>query len=94
MTDEFRELTSRLARAKNFDGGAYILITLHPDEKDIKVDMKGSGYILLTGLIGALSSLLDDADVKTQQDTCEALVKLVSDNQTKRFQNTEMECAT
>lgn len=91
MSNEYKMLIDRLARARNFKGGSYILLTAAPDEDYVQVAIEGNGHTLATGLVGTMRELLSAADTETQKFLCDELVRLVSDNQMKRFQESGTE---
>ena len=87
MTQEFRDLTTRLAKALNFDEGSVLLITCKGDINDGNVFMKGSTGVITVGICGAIDVILK----KTNDDKFAATVRqmiterIIADEE-RRFQ--------
>lgn len=90
MSNEYKELIDRLARARNFKGGSFVLITSEPDDTDIKITMKGNSCDIACGAVGLIEQLLNTVDFELQKCICEKLTHLISDSNMRRFQASEM----
>ncbi|MCH5213070.1 MAG: hypothetical protein J1G06_08640 [Oscillospiraceae bacterium] len=64
MTNEFRELTSRLAKGLNFKGGSMCLITSAEDEDYVNVAIKGCSDALTVGICKTINMMLSQMDDK------------------------------
>lgn len=90
MTNEYKHMIDRLAKARNFDGGSYILMTLLQDESRCQLDIKCKTH----KLIDAASMFVQEAfrqaeqenDKTAQSALCEWLNKIVLQNQIQRFE--------
>lgn len=60
MTKEFEELTNRLAKAYNTEGGTYLLITDVPDEDEIRLTVGGKDITIVYTVCDVLKSVLAD----------------------------------
>ncbi len=88
MTEEFAKIVNRLARAKNFDDGSYLLIT-QKGEESIIVEMKGSHSAILSGIGGTLKQILNISDDKEGQTIREWLREIIIEDEQQRFQKGE-----
>lgn len=90
MSNEYKELIDRLARARNFKGGSYVLITAEPEDKDIRISMKGENSDMACGAVKLIEEILNTVDFELQKCVCEKLTHLISDSNMRRFQASEM----
>lgn len=88
MTKEFAEIVNRLARARNFEDGSFILVTSEPDSEDIRLEVKGSYSVLLPAICDILKEILSDAeDDKAASIIREHIKEVIIEDEQRRFQN-------
>lgn len=92
MTNEFRELSNRLAQGMNFDKGSVLLITCMGDIDSGKVFMKGNTGAIAVGVCGVLELVLQRADDDKFAATIRQMVieTIIADEE-RRFQKGETE---
>ena len=59
MTEEFAEIVNRLARARNFEEGSFLLITSEPEMNKVIVEMKGKAAEIISGIGSTLERILE-----------------------------------
>jgi len=88
MTKEFEEIVNRLARARNFEDGSYILVTSEPDSEDIKIEAKGNYDVFVPAICDILNEILSKAkDNKAALIVREKVKKVIIEDEQRRFQN-------
>ena len=87
MTNEFRELTSRLAKGLNFPENSVCLITKLKDEKYGDVRWKGPAIGLTKGICTAIDRILSEAS-EADAFECRNMIRqsIIADEE-RRFQN-------
>lgn len=85
MTKEFAELTNRLARAHNMDGGTYVLITDCPDETEIRISIQGRHVAIMYGVCEVLKMVLNDSSDEEAAIYRERLKNVIIADEEKRF---------
>lgn len=87
MTKEFAKKVSKLAKAHNFDDGAYLLITAHTGNGIINIERKGLNHNLIKGIICALEGYLKQLNNIDRISLCEAIKSIIVKDEQSRFQN-------
>lgn len=86
MAKEFQETVNRLARARNFEGGAYCLITAITGEDTHHIDIHGVNNGILCGINSVLNRCLklmpDNAAKLFREDIKQTLIE----DEQRRFQ--------
>lgn len=91
MTEEFAKMVNRLARAKNFEGGSYLLITNHHDEEHIRIQSKGNDAVNMLGIVGYIKAFMQDSTMEERQEVLDILKTLIVQEEEKLFQEEEIE---
>ena len=91
MTDEFRELSNRLAQGMNRDDCFAVLISGQDNEKDIDVAVYATPRETVLGLVGACIGVFNSVDDETAEGFAKALKKIVIEYEERRFQKGETE---
>lgn len=86
MTQEFRDLTTRLAKGLNYKGGSVMLITSTPEENVIRTFIKGYPIDLLGGICTAIDELLSNANDKDADVFRDVIKKRIIADEERRFQ--------
>lgn len=91
MTEEFAKTVNRLARARNFEGGTYLLITKQHDEDDIDITAKGNEMINMLGIVGYIRSFMQESTTEKRQEVLDILKKVIIREEERLFQEKEIE---
>lgn len=91
MTEEFKKLVSSLAKARNFEGGSYLLVTNQHDEDDIDITAKGNEMINMLGIVGYISSFMQESTTEERQEVLDILKKFIIREEERHFQEKEIE---
>lgn len=75
MTGGFAEIIKRLARARDFEDGAFLLITSEPNSKTFTVEMKGWYSPIAEGYIKTLEKILSELNNEDASRVREAVIK-------------------
>lgn len=86
MTEEFAEIVNRLAKARNFEDGAFLLITKGGGDETIKIESKGSTYDVLYGVSAYLDKLLSKMTGTEAEATRQLLKNVIIRDEQRRFQ--------
>lgn len=86
MTKDFEEMVSRLAKARNFTGGAYCLITALHDEDDVITEINGAVEFILPGLKLAIETILEKSDDSRARSAREYIKNVLIEDEQRRFQ--------
>ena len=86
MTNEFKELTSRLAKGLNFEGGTAVLITASADDRKVQLSMKGNATDILTGLCLGIKNLLEELTDGNAQKARDRIKQEIIADEERRFQ--------
>lgn len=86
MTKDFEEIVSRLAKARNFPGGAYCLITALHDEDDVITEINGAVEFILPGLKLAIETILEKSDDSRARSVREYIKNVLIEDEQRRFQ--------
>lgn len=85
MTDEFAKTVNKLARARNFEDGSYLLLTKNGDENYV-AEMKGAMATIVCGIGGVVKNILESSDDNEARAICEHLKKIIIADEERRFQ--------
>lgn len=91
MTEEFAKMVNRLARANNFEDGAFCLITAHFNENTYYIQQKGINAGVLSGINTAIRDYLNTLDDNVAIMFRGMLKKTISEDEERRFQNKKWE---
>lgn len=91
MTEDFAEIVNRLARARNFEDGAFCLITAHANEDTHTVEQKYINSGVLNGINHAVKNYLEKLDDNNARVFKDMLKKTIIEDEERRFQNKDME---
>ena len=86
MTQEFAEVVNRLARAKNFEEGSYLLITFEPENTQVVSEFKGNHAPLISGMGGCLQRILPYLDDEEAKCVKEVFLNIFKDDEKHRFE--------
>lgn len=91
MTEEFAKTVNRIARAKNFEGGTYLLITKHHDEDDIHTEGKGNDTVVLLGIASYIKFLMKENTAEQNRNILDFLKLIIINEEERLFQEKEIE---
>lgn len=91
MTKEYKDMIDRLAKAKNFQDGEYVLITKLAGEQQCKVEMETTANTLLNVIEILCERMFSRIrSEKSFNIAHDVILKAVSDAETRRFQRSEI----
>lgn len=91
MTENFAKTVNRLSRAKNFEDGAFCLITAHANEGTHTVEQKNINSGVLNGIDRAVKNYLDMLDDNNARKFRDMLITTIIQDEKRRFQSENME---
>ena len=86
MTEEFAERVNRLARARNFEEGAYLLITSEPESDKPIVEMKGKEAAIISGIGSTLEHILESINNDAALAVRNFITTILLEDEQKRYQ--------
>ena len=93
MTDEFRELTSRLAKGLNFNGGLAVLITKDADSTEYDATLKGNLPDIMAAFCYGIDLLFNMAIDEEARSFREVLKKIIILDEERRFRSSTIDGA-
>lgn len=90
MTEDFAKTVNRLSRARNFEDGAFCLITAHANENTHTVEQKNINSGVLNGISNAVKNYLDKLDNNAARTFRNMLKETIIKDEERRFQIKDM----
>ena len=85
----FREQVSRFTRARNFNGGAYVLVTALENEDFIRTEVKGDADSVVRGICAAIDMELLSLDDESAIVARERIKQAIIADEQRRFNASE-----
>ena len=85
----FREQVSRFTRARNFNGGAYVLVTALENEDFIRTEVKGDADSIVRGICAAIDLELLSLDDESAVIARERIKQAIIVDEQRRFNASE-----
>ncbi|NDO18789.1 hypothetical protein FMM68_03860 [Lachnospiraceae bacterium MD329] len=90
MTEDFAKTVNRLSRARNFEDGAFCLITAHANENTHTVEQKNINSGVLNGINNAVKNYMDKLDNNAARTFRNMLKETIIKDEERRFQIKDM----
>lgn len=85
----FREQVSRFTQARNFNGGAYVLVTVLENEDFIRTEVKGDADSIVRGICAAIDLELSALDNESAIIARERIKQAIIADEQRRFNASE-----